>query len=147
MNKTAIMLAAVWLGMQITAGYIAAPILFRELPRVQAGAIAGELFGFVSYGGILIWLLLYLVGRLGEKRRSRPPYTGKLVLLQVLLLTANQYLFTPVIDALKTRQGNWLLNLAGGTFGMWHGISATVYLATALLGGWLVWRLIRLEWR
>ena len=33
--------AVMWLGMQLTAGYVTAPILFRLLPKMQAGEIAG----------------------------------------------------------------------------------------------------------
>jgi len=28
--------ATMWLGMQLTAGYVTAPILFRRLPKMQA---------------------------------------------------------------------------------------------------------------
>ncbi|ASK26484.1 hypothetical protein BG910_00850 [Neisseria chenwenguii] len=42
MHKTTTALAAVWLGMQIMAGYIAVPVLFHNLPKMRAGAIAGQ---------------------------------------------------------------------------------------------------------
>ena len=44
--------AAMWLGMQLTAGYVTAPILFRLLPKMQAGEIAGILFAITA----LLWL-------------------------------------------------------------------------------------------
>lgn len=46
--------AAMWLGMQLTAGYVTAPILFRILPKMQAGEIAGILFAITALCGLVI---------------------------------------------------------------------------------------------
>ncbi len=43
-RKISLYAATLWLGMQIMAGYIAAPVLFKMLPKMQAGEIAGVLF-------------------------------------------------------------------------------------------------------
>lgn len=50
-----VIIAALWLGMQIMADYIAAPVLFSHLPKMQAGEIAGILFGILSWTGLVIW--------------------------------------------------------------------------------------------
>lgn len=128
--KIAAVLGAFWLGLQVMAGYIAAPVLFAALPKLQAGALAGQLFGYVSYGGLLLWGMAFLLVR------------GKGIALLWLLIAANQFLVTPVIEALKTQGSNWLLSLTGGTFGMWHGISSLIYLICALLAVWNIWRLL-----
>lgn len=47
--------ATLWLGMQIMAGYIAAPVLFKMLPKMQAGEIAGVLFDILSWSGLAVW--------------------------------------------------------------------------------------------
>ena len=47
--------AVMWLGMQLTAGYVTAPILFRLLPKMQAGEIAGILFAITALCGLVIF--------------------------------------------------------------------------------------------
>ena len=131
--KIAAVLGAFWLGLQVMAGYIAAPVLFAALPKLQAGALAGQLFDYISYGGLLLWGMAFLL----EPRKSTA--------LLWLLIAANQFLVTPVIEALKTQGSNWLLSLTGGTFGIWHGISSLIYLICALLAAWNIWRLLTLR--
>lgn len=148
MNKTAGVLAAAWLGLQLGVGYLVAPVLFQNLERMQAGSLAGILFNVTAYAGLAVWLLVYVAGRL-ENRRN--PYAkvraGKWVLLLLILLAVNQFLITPVIEAHKTGTANWLLSLLGGSFGKWHGTSSIIYMVCSLLGLGLVFRLVKLEWR
>lgn len=51
--------AAIWLGMQLTAGYIVAPILFHLLPKMPAGEIAGILFAITAICGLVIFGAAY----------------------------------------------------------------------------------------
>lgn len=147
MNKSAAALAGIWLGMQVMAGYVAAPVLFKTLPKLQAGAIAGELFDVVSYTGLAVWAWVYFVGkRSAEVGNGRPP-NSKLIAVLWLGLAVNQFLVTPVIDAHKTQTANWLLKLTGGSFGMWHGISSLIYMVCAILALVLVWRISAFEWK
>ena len=44
MERLAGLLAGTWLGVQITAGYIAAPLLFEHFNKMDAGNIAGSMF-------------------------------------------------------------------------------------------------------
>ncbi len=147
MNKLAVALAGIWLGMQVMAGYVAAPVLFKSLPKLQAGAIAGELFSVVSYTGLVVWALVYFIGQRAASVRNLPSINGKLIAVLWLGLAANQFLVTPVIEAHKTQATNWLLNLTGGSFGMWHGISSLIYMICAILALVLVWRISALEWK
>lgn len=147
MNKLAVALAGIWLGMQVMAGYVAAPVLFKSLPKLQAGAIAGELFSVVSYTGLVVWALVYFIGQRAASVRNVPSINGKLIAVLWLGLAANQFLVTPVIEAHKTQATNWLLNLTGGSFGMWHGISSLIYMICAILALVLVWRISALEWK
>ncbi|MCF7522054.1 DUF4149 domain-containing protein [Neisseria sp. ZJ106] len=118
-------LAAFWLGLQVMAGYIAAPVLFGALPKMQAGMIAGKLFDAVSYIGLAVWAAAYFLA--GNRKCLRIPAAALLV-----LIAANQFLVTPVINAHKTHTENWLLSLTGGSFGMWHGISSLLFLMSAV---------------
>lgn len=147
MNKLAVLSAGVWLGLLIMAGYVAAPILFKTLPKLQAGAIAGELFAVVSYAGLLVWALVYLVGKRAAAAYNVRSANGKLIAVLWLCLAANQFLVAPVIEAHKTQSESWLLSLAGGSFGMWHGVSSLLYMICAVLALVLVWRISSLEWK
>ncbi|MCP1660227.1 DUF4149 domain-containing protein [Neisseria perflava] len=147
MNRIAAALAAFWLGLQVMAGYIAAPVLFQMLPKLQAGAIAGKLFDVVSYVGLAVWLLVYVVGKREAAQRAAGSLNGKLTAAIIILLAISQFLITPVIEAIKTQMTNWLLSLVGGSFGMWHGISSLIYLLCAIFAVVMVWRIVRWEWR
>ncbi|STZ76412.1 DUF4149 domain-containing protein [Bergeriella denitrificans] len=138
-KRMAAVLAAVWLGMQLAFGYVAAPVLFKTLPKLQAGAIAGELFAFVSYAGLAVWLLVLAVQKSTARGRTMPAFKSAAAVW--LLLAVNQFLITPVIEAHKTQTANWLLSLAGGSFGVWHGISSLIFMLCALLAAFAVWRL------
>ena len=143
MNRITVMLAAVWLGMQIMAGYVAATILFKALPKLQAGAIAGELFDFLAYAGLAVWSLVYIVHARAVKPLPIRLSSRKGIVALWVLLAGNQFLVTPVIEAHKSQSENWLLSLVGGSFGMWHGISSLIFMISAVLAAVLVWRLIK----
>ena len=125
LRKISLYAATVWLGIQIAGGLI-----------MQAGEIAGVLFHIISWLGLIIWGILFLT------------HTKILTRLQTILLctlllsvSINQFLIAPVIEALKYGYEDWLLSLLGGSFGMWHGISSIVFMATALLSTALSWQL------
>lgn len=113
--------AAIWLGMQLTAGYVTAPILFRLLPKMQAGEIAGILFAITALCGLVIFGAAYAFFR-----RQLASLSWWILVLW-LLLACNHLLVTPVIEAHKYGLDNWLLSLVGGTFGVWHGLSSIIF--------------------
>lgn len=47
MNKLAAVLAGVWLGLQLGIGYVAVPVLFQHMGKMEAGAMAGSMFDFM----------------------------------------------------------------------------------------------------
>ncbi|HGO8756611.1 TPA: DUF4149 domain-containing protein [Neisseria meningitidis] len=128
-RKISLYAATLWLGMQIMAGYIVAPVLFKMLPKMQAGEIAGVLFDILSWSGLAVWGAVLAAA------------FAALLLFLLSALAANRFLITPVIEALKYGHENWLLSALGGSFGMWHGISSIVFMAAALLSIYLSWRL------
>lgn len=133
MNRWMIALASVWLGLQIMAGYVAAPFLFKALPKLQAGAIAGELFNVVSYSGLAVWGIIYLMNKKELKKTNINYGTMKLIWALLVALSVNQFLITPVIEAHKNHTENWLLSIIGGSFGAWHGVSSLIYMGCAVL--------------
>ena len=125
LRKISLYAATVWLGIQIAGGLI-----------MQAGEIAGILFHIISWLGLIIWGILFLT-------HTKILTRLQTILLCTLLLSVaiNQFLIAPVIEALKYGHEDWLLSLLGGSFGMWHGISSIVFMATALLSTALSWQL------
>ncbi len=135
-----------WLGAQWLGGYVVAPLLFMNLPKTEAGTIAGHLFAYVGYFGLLVWALVAYVGRLKQERSFLKSRTLGWIGVLWGLTAANQWLVSPVIQALKTGSGQWLLALTGGSFGVWHGISSVLYLLCSLIGLYLAAKLLRFEW-
>lgn len=147
MNRLCALLTSLWLGMQVMAGYIAAPILFGQLGKQEAGNIAGVLFSINNYFGLLAWIVAWLVVRSSQNRslNNNDKVAPKFIILLLLLTASNQFLISPVIAAHKTGTANWLLSLLGGSFGMWHGISSIIYLVCSVLGLGLLWRYLKFE--
>lgn len=147
MNRLCALLTSLWLGMQVMAGYIAAPILFERLGKQEAGNIAGVLFSINNYFGLLAWIVAGLAVRSNQNRSfsDNGKVAPKFIILLLLLTASNQFLISPVIAAHKTGTENWLLSLLGGSFGMWHGISSIIYLVCSVLGLGLLWRYLKFE--
>ena len=145
MQKLAAVLAGIWLGFQLGAGYVAAPLLFQNLDRMQAGALAGVLFEVAAYFGLAVWVLVLAVYKSRARRGYGRAYTPKWMVLLLVLLAANQFLITPAIMALKAGEAHWLPALLGGSFGRWHGVSSVVYMVCSLIGLGLVFRLLKLD--
>lgn len=147
MNRLCALLTSLWLGMQVMAGYIAAPILFERLGKQEAGNIAGVLFSINNYFGLLAWIVAWLVVRSNQNRslNNNDKVAPKFIILLLLLTASNQFLISPVIAAHKAGTANWLLSLLGGSFGMWHGISSIIYLVCSVLGLGLLWRYLKFE--
>ena len=134
MKTLLVILQAVWLGVHITFGYVLAPMLFHfasqgELSRAMAGNIAGELFHVVMYLGLVTAALCWFFWR-----NVRQP--SKILNVLIVLLVVIYFFITPVIAAIKQKQSQWLYDLVGGSFGMWHGISSSVYLLITVLLLW-----------
>ncbi len=141
MKTLLVILQAVWLGAHITIGYVVAPMLFHfadkgEYSRSIAGNIASELFHVLMYFGLFTAVVWWLFCR-----SVRQP--SKILNVLLLLLLVSEWVISPVIEAIKHKQSQWLYDLIGGSFGMWHGISSTVYLLITLL--LLLWTGKRLQ--
>ena len=125
---------AIWLGLHMGFGYVAAPILFQHLEKMQAGNIAGILFNWCNWIGILIWAIALILCIKDNKRCYRPARRTYAITLLLTLLLINQLLITPVIIALKTQTNNWLHHFIGGSFATWHSVSSSIYLLCTILG-------------
>lgn len=140
------MCCGIWLGVYIGLGYIAAPLLFSHLDKMQAGEIAGKMFHVVHISGLVIWLVFYLTTRRkNHYLQFSPNRIEKWNGLLILCLLMNEVVISPVIEALKMEQDHWLHVIVGGNFAVWHGISSSIYLVMGILAFWLTWRFFRFE--
>lgn len=136
------LLAAVWVGVIVAVGAIAAPTLFATFERQVAGTGAGAIFGVEARLSLAFAALLFVI----ERRRVRDLLEGGAKISQVsanLLLTLGALFLTvfgefalhPMIQAAKSGQATGL------SFGALHGISATLFWLKGLMVIVLAWRL------
>lgn len=148
MNKLAEALYSIaislWVGGMFAIGYLAAPVLFTELPdRTQAGNLAGAMFSIVAYAGLACgsYLLLYLLLRRGWRAINAAVFW--IVLVMLVLTIAGHFGVQPILTQLKAdalpRQV--MESALRDRFAAWHGISSGIYLLQSVLGLWLlVWQ-------
>lgn len=129
-------LLTLWVGGLWAIGYLAAPVLFAGLPRLQAGQVAGQVFSLIGWIGVVAgaYLLAY-VYRAWPSGRARQ---WRLALLGMLWGSALAQLFwlQPAIAAIKAQLPPMVAEGAtlGTAFAFWHGLSSALYLLQSLVG-------------
>jgi uncharacterized membrane protein len=143
LDRLAAVLLVAWVGGLWAIGYIAAPTLFAELSdRQLAGNLAGELFKWIAWVGIVAgsYLLVHRLGRDGFLALKQSFFW--VVLAMLLLVLGQQFGIQPLMQALKDQAMPQAVMESAfrDRFAAWHGISSIVYLVVSLLGLVLVWR-------
>ncbi len=127
------LLLALWAAALWGIGYIAAPVLFSAQPdRQLAGMLAGEMFHWVSFIGLVCGAVLVLLNR-------RQPRRLMLLAVMLVLVALSEFALTPQMAALKA-SGLLPGSEEASRFGLLHGVSSSLYLITSLAVAWLVWR-------
>ncbi|CAB1369499.1 DUF4149 domain-containing protein [Denitratisoma oestradiolicum] len=134
-------LIALWVGGLFAVGYLAAPVLFDQLPdRTLAGNLAGKMFSVTAWVGLGAgaYLLLYLLTRRGWSAFKSGVFW--IVLSMVALTAAGQFGIQPILAQLKADAlpRAVMESALRDRFATWHGISSGLYLIQSLLGLWLV---------
>lgn len=141
MNRLTDLLAAwaltLWVGGLWAVGYLAAPTLFYSLDdRVLAGMLAGRMFAYIAWVGLVcgVWLLLFRLARLGGAALKQGFFW--IVLIMLLLSLAQQFGIQPIMQQLKDQAlpKDVMESLFRDRFTAWHGVSSAVYLIQSLLG-------------
>ena len=140
------LLAMLWVGSQLTIGYMVAPVLFASVDRTTAGSIAAQLFRIEGMVGVVIGVMLLALSnvllRRGaiDYRRLRWLLAGMLVC--VLL---GYFALQPFMNALRVAAMNAGTDVGNSPyasrFGLLHGVSTVFYLIESVLGIALVWLL------
>ncbi len=131
-----------WVGSMWAVGYLVAPTLFQMLgDRALAGNVAGRLFSYVAWMGLIGGGCL-LALRVWRMRLSVLTSLYAWVLVVMLLLTAaGHFGIQPLMAQLKTEAlpREVMQSVVRDRFATWHGISSVLYLVQSLLGVVLVW--------
>lgn len=130
-------LLTLWVGGLWAVGYIVTPTLFHVLDdRQLAGMLAGRLFGIMSYLGLACGLLLLAAVLYQAGRAWRATWQIWVLLIMLGLISLGEFGLTQQMQALKAAhpQGFIQGTEAAQQFGMLHGLSSGLFLATSLLG-------------
>lgn len=127
-------LLTLWVGGLWAIGYMVAPALFANLDdRALAGSLAGVMFDIIAWVGLSCGALLLLFNQLRSGPGQHFNWRALVLAAMLALVAAGQFWMAPAIAELR-EQG-----LAGSAqFARLHGIASVLYLATSLLGLWLV---------
>ncbi|MFV2056129.1 MAG: DUF4149 domain-containing protein [Thiohalomonadales bacterium] len=123
-------LLTLWVGGLWIIGYMAVPTLFSFLDdRKLAGSIAGEMFSFMNYIGLVCGIALFLSVII----RNRRSWQVWIIFAMLTLVSVGAYILQPTMQELKT------IGIAIGSpeaeyFKRLHIISSILYLITSLMG-------------
>ena len=134
------LLAAVWAGILLAVGGIAAPSLFAVLDRSVDGLAAGRIFATEAYVSLGLAMALFLIER--QRTRQAALQAGQSVMSAELMLVMGalfatvlgHFALNPMIVAAKAGQGSL-------SFGTLHAMSSSLFLFKGVLVLALAWRL------
>lgn len=138
-NRIERLLLALWVGLMVGVGYIAAPVLFKTLDdRKLAGSLAGEMFYVVMMIGLIVGGVLLLLRYKEESVAMFRQWRGWLLLLMLSLVATSIFILQPMVAEVKA------LGMPEGsdnakTFGVLHGISSMTYMVTVIAGCVLIY--------
>lgn len=132
------LLLTLWIGGLWIIGYLVAPLLFASLDdRQLAGELAGRLFQFIAYIGLVCGGLLLLSSVINEGTHWKRAWRVWILAGMLLLVIVGSLVLQPMMQELKA-QGLIEGSRQARQFGLLHGISSSLYLLTSLLGLGLV---------
>lgn len=139
LSRVRTVLAALWLGLVVTLAAVAAPVLFADLERAQAGRLAGHMFRIEAFAALGLAAGLFLIERRLAALRMRAGQGSVLSVNLLLVLGAlfctvlGYFALQPMMEAARAGQGRL-------SFGALHGISSALFALKGLLLLVLVWR-------
>ncbi|WP_251365305.1 DUF4149 domain-containing protein [Polynucleobacter sp. MWH-P3-07-1] len=137
--------AGLWVGSMLAAGYLVAPALFTILTDHQvAGMIAGDIFRIEAYLSFVVCLVLLVMANRFVKQGQLQYQSMRWLLLAMLMCSLiGSVVLLPWMSALRDQtllEGMPVMQSPAATmFGRLHGVSSIVYLIQSLLGIKLVW--------
>lgn len=141
LDNLAILLVTAWVGALWAIGGLVAPILFQAIPdKMQAGALAGQMFTWLAYVGMVSAFLLLVIRLLGFGVHALKQGYFWIVLLMLALVLIGQLGIQPILAHLKAMAfpADVMQSVFADRFRNWHGIASIAYLLECLLGVVLV---------
>lgn len=141
-RRLAAVIAALWAGLILGIGLIAAPAAFAVLQRSVAGAVAGRMFTHEAYLGLAFSaMLLWAVRRVARSdaaagRGSQFSLSLALVLVALFCTVFGHFGLQPLMAAARAGEGAW-------SFAALHGVSVVLFGLKGLVLLALAWRLAR----
>jgi hypothetical protein len=141
-RRVAAVAAALWAGLILGIGLIAAPAAFAVLQRSVAGAVAGRMFSHEAYAGLVFSaLLLWTVRQVARNdaasgEGSQFSFSLVLVLIALFCTIFGQFGLQPMMAAAHAGEGVL-------SFAMLHGLSAALFGLKGLVLAALAWRLTK----
>lgn len=128
-----------WAGLCWALGYVFIPTLFVNFPRVEAGAIAGQLFSVENTTGLICAMILLVDYRVRFSKSLFHQCGFWLLMFTICLLMTRYIVLSPLIEQVK---------IVGDTdrFSLLHGLSQVVYLMQSVALLFLVRERFKLCW-
>lgn len=134
------LLSAIWAGILLAVGGMAAPSLFAVLDRSLAGLAAGRIFAIEAYVSLVLAMVLFFIER--QRTRQAALQAGQSLMSTELMLVMGalfatvlgHFALSPMIVAAKVGQGSL-------SFGTLHAMSSSLFLVKGVLVLALAWRL------
>jgi hypothetical protein len=142
-----ILIAGLWVGSLLSAGYLVAPAIFSTMTdRQAAGMVAGSIFRLEAYLSVIVCIGLMVLANLLVNRGLNQFRIIRWLLLAMLLCSlAATLVFIPWMNALRDNalaEGMpVMLSPSATLFGRLHGASSILFLLQSIVGVYLVWRL------
>jgi hypothetical protein len=138
--RWAALLAALWAGIMLCIGAIAAPAGFALLPLADAGRVAGRMLSIEAYLSLALAVLLFVIER-KHAREAAVAGSGSVLSTNIVLLlsalfctVAGYFAVQPMMAAARAGQGAW-------SFGALHAASSGLFVLKGGLVLALAWRL------
>ncbi|MBC7701465.1 DUF4149 domain-containing protein [Aquabacterium sp.] len=134
------LLSAIWAGVLLAVGGVAAPSLFAVLDRSLAGLAAGRIFAIEAFVSLVLAMVLFFIER--QRTRQAALQAGQSLMSTELMLVMGalfatvlgHFAISPMIVAAKAGQGSL-------SFGTLHAMSSSLFLFKGVLVLALAWRL------
>ena len=126
-GKLSRIMLVLWAGSLWALALWVAPLVFRLAPdRHAAGLIAAGLFQAETY--LTFALAFIALWRYGRQRCGA-------IYVAAALLAINEFIIKKIFEYIRVNG-----NVAGLSFGGWHGISAAIYVSACLAALLVVWQ-------
>ena len=142
-----ILIAGLWVGSLLSAGYLVAPAIFSTMTdRQAAGMVAGSIFKLEAYLSVIVCIgLMVLANLLVNRGLNQFRFIRWLLLAMLLCSLAATLILIPWMNTLRDNalaEGMpVMLSPSATLFGQLHGASSVLYLLQSILGVYLVWLL------